>query len=91
MNLTDDEHKLIEFVRKARNHANQAEETVILVRYIPLGEGTQVQQVLKGQPLSIFGVRLQMKKLLDDLIATNQSSSFFSITYEPGLLRVFEH
>lgn len=90
MNLTNDETKLIEQIRKIREHAGM-EEVCVLLRYIPLGEADHVQQILRGETTSILGIRLQMKKLLDDLVQINQPSSFFSITYEPGLLRIFEH
>lgn len=89
MELSNKEAELINKIRIAKKNAGN-NQVVMLFRSTPIGDDF-IEQILPGRPKSIFSIRLKMKMLLDDLIAIDQSNSTFTITYEPGLIQIFEH
>lgn len=91
MLLSEQETKLIETIRKAKDQ-HPVEEVVFLLRYVPIDyEGSFVQQVLPGTPQTVFQISTSMRTLLTDLENLNIDRAFFSITKEPYGLRLFTH
>lgn len=88
MTLTEREIQLIKALRTLQTN-NQ--ESIVSLRYVPVGETGHINQIYKNTPIKTHNLGFQLYKLLQELKKGYLQNTLFTIYWQPdiGVLQCF--